>query len=612
MMNKKNYFRIFMVLTVAAIGLYALAPAHAGQGTPQASITLKNSAVAFCNVQENDWTLIKTNDQSGQPVASPTDVTWTITATKTAGASTICANGFVQVTNTGSADATIGNIVVNLQKPRTGANTGACRNVPWVSAAADMADATDGNAATSANILASASTEVKACNAVQGAGNYNVWGAQGTFARMPGSGDLQFTDADTNDIWAITPQKVIQPGETVNLFFSAKFDNDALGFADLQSLRTEVIVSFGNSGSRGGSGASGSNIDINGNGIVDPDEANVRSVPTRVTKSLPELFQCNDEVDLTDALSATGTAGYENVGGTTFPVTTSTGGTWTVTATVTGGENGGTVTNTVKLAGQGQELGLTYNTGEIDPITQLPITAEKTFTCCEAADLTAASSVEVGAVAAGPEFEDKDYCTNKVVDWPVESTGQPPHTFTLKNFNLSAFQTAFSSGLTIGYVANYDAHWYATTPGYTSLPQAIYSATGTAGPLTEDLTNPIIMAGGPFTGEVAALALNVGFSDQNRSSGPSGMPNPWPANFGSLKYENAGKPLDGFTIAQILAAANEVAGQYRTPDYYGFPSDTAGFTAFRVLLSNINGAFATVGSNICKASQFAQDHLRKP
>jgi hypothetical protein len=130
--KKKDHLGIFMVLTVAAIGLCVLPPAHAGQGTPQASITLKNSTVEFCNVQENDWTLDKTNDQTVQPVPSPTDVTWTITAAKTAGEKTICANGFMQVTNTGSADATIGNIVVNLQKPRTGANTGACRNVPWV------------------------------------------------------------------------------------------------------------------------------------------------------------------------------------------------------------------------------------------------------------------------------------------------------------------------------------------------------------------------------------------------------------------------------------------------------------------------------------------------
>jgi hypothetical protein len=614
--RNKRLFVGLMGLAAMVLG-GPLSPANAGQGTPQASVTLKNSVVAFCNVQENDWTLTKTNDQSVQPVPSPTDVTWTITATKTAGAKTICADGYMQVTNTGSAPATIGNIVVNLQRPRSGGNTGACRNVPWISAAADVADATNGNAATSANIVASASTEVMACNAAQGPPNYTVSGAQGTFVTSEGSGDLEFTDADSNSIWALTPQQAIQPGGTVSLFFSAKFDNDALGFADLQSLRPEVIVSFGNSGARGGSGSSASNIDVNGNGSVDTDEANVRSVPTRVTQSLPELFQCNDEVTLTDNLSADGTAGYDNISGDTFPVTTSIGGSWTVTATVTGGDSGGTVTNTANLAGEGQEHVLTYNTGQIDPITGLPIMAEKTFTCCVAADLTKESSVEVGAVgAAGPEFNDGDYCTNSSGDWPVSTTttGPPPHvtTWSLKNFDATAFTSAFSSGLGIGYVGTgtlFDALWQANATGYANLPQAINGGTGTAGPLTSDLTNPTSMAGGSFTAEVATLALNVGFSGKNTTSGSPAI---WPAGFGALIYVNPGAPLDGMTVAAILDAANDVAGQYALPSDYGFVSGTAGFTALGNLLSSIDGAFATAGANICKASQFAQDHLQKP
>ena len=384
---------------------------------PQASITLKNSAIEFCNVQDNVWTLDKTNDQAIQPVSSPTDVTWTIMATKTPGAKTICADGFVTVTNTGSANATIGNIVVNLQKPRTGPNSGACRNIPWVSAAADVAEATHGDAATLANIVAAASAENHNCNfSSQGAHNYTVSGAKGTFIETAGSGALEFIDADSNDIWAISPEQVIPPGGTVNLFFSAKFDNDVLGLPDGQSLRTEVIVTFGNAGARGGSGAVGKSIDIDGDGIVNTtDEANVRSVPTRVTKNLPPLLICNDEVTLDDALSANGTAGFDNVGGDTFPLTTDDGGTWTVTATVTGGAEGGTVTNTVTLSGESEEIVLTYNTGKLDA-NGFPITAEKSFICCEGADLEAESSVQVAGESAlpQPEFADGDYCTHKI------------------------------------------------------------------------------------------------------------------------------------------------------------------------------------------------------
>jgi hypothetical protein len=616
-----TYFAAF-----AAVAILAL-PTWAGKGgVPQASITLQNSTVVFCNVQENDWTLEKTNDQAVQPVGSPTDVTWTITATKTPGAKTICADGFVTVTNTGSGDATIGNIVVNLQKPRPGPNSGACKNISWVSVAADMADATHGDAATHANILAAASAENAACNASKGPPNYTTSGSKGTFSTTAGSGLLEFTDADSNTIWALNPQQVIPPGGTVNLFFSAKFDNDVLNLPDNQSLRTEVIVSFGNAGARGGSGAVGTNIDIDGDGCIDSapsancgnhdgDEANVRSVPTRITQNLPPLEQCNDEVTIDDALSANGTAGFGNVGGDTFPVTTSEGGTWTVTATVTGGTDGGTVTNEATLTGESLEITVTTNV--IDPDTGFPI--ELTFTCCEGADLSAESSVQVNGEnqeLPPPEFADGDFCTHTVQQWPDENTSVHPHTFSLVNFDAAKFAAAFPLGARIGFIGGgslFDALWNASATGYAHMAQAIAGASGSAGPLTADLVDPTSMAGGSFTGEVAALTLNVGFSGVTTSSGP---PASFPAGFGALVYHDAGQPLDGLTIAQILAAANEVAGQNQDPTDFGFASGNPGFVAFQLVLQKINDSFSKASpgndQNACGVKQFAQDHLTKP
>lgn len=603
---------------LAAIATVAL-PTWAGKGgVPQASITLQNSTVVFCNVQENDWTLDKTNDQPNQPVDSPTDVTWTITATKTAGAKTICANGFVTVTNTGSGDATIGNIVVNLQKPRTGPNSGVCKNIPWVSAAADMANANDGDAADSANIVAAGSQENQACNqSAQGAHNYTTSGAKGTFITTTASGLLEFTDADSNTVWALKPEQVIPPGGTVNLFFSAKFDNDVLNFPDNQSLRTEVLVTFGNAGARGGSGAVGTNIDIDGDGVVNhTDETNVRTVPTRITQNLPPVVQCNDEVTIDDTLSADGTAGYENVGGSiTFPFLTSEGGTWTVTATVTGGTAGGTVTNKATLTGEDQEI--TVITSVIDPDTGYPF--EFTFTCCVGADLEAESSVQVNGTEQPlppPEFADGDFCTNTVQQWPLEDKSTHPHTFMLENFDAAAYAADFPSGTRIGFIGGgslFDALWNANATGYAALAQAIAGANGSAGPLTADLVDATSMAGGSFTGEVAALTLNVGFSGKTTSSGP---PASFPAGFGALVYHDAGGPLDGLTVAQILAAANQVAGQNKLPTDYGFASGNAGFVAFQLVLQNINGSFSKANSgndqNVCGAKQFAQDHLTKP
>jgi hypothetical protein len=141
------------VLTLGATAAFA----------QQASITLLNCNNALCNANDTAWTLAKEPDSSS--FTGDATITWTVTATKGAtSANLISVNGFITVKNTGTADATIGNIVVNLQKPRTGPNTGACRNVPWVSAAADVATANRGDAA-SANIVTAASTEVAGCNA---------------------------------------------------------------------------------------------------------------------------------------------------------------------------------------------------------------------------------------------------------------------------------------------------------------------------------------------------------------------------------------------------------------------------------------------------------------
>ncbi len=139
-MTKITKFTSLIATLVAIAVLFAGGPVFADKaGTPQASITLINCNNELCNANDTAWTLDKT--PASQSLTGNNTITWAVTATK--GATTdnfISINGFITVKNTGTADATIGNIVVNLQKPRTGPNTGACRNVPWVSAAADVAN----------------------------------------------------------------------------------------------------------------------------------------------------------------------------------------------------------------------------------------------------------------------------------------------------------------------------------------------------------------------------------------------------------------------------------------------------------------------------------------
>src|SRR5215510_8511398 len=105
----------FVAMTVS--GLLISKPSSAA-GTPQASITLTNCDEKFCYTHQNNWTLTKevTNTNVVNGVGT---VTWTIAATNSSGATSFTVHGTLTVTNTGTAPATIGNIVVNLQKPNS-------------------------------------------------------------------------------------------------------------------------------------------------------------------------------------------------------------------------------------------------------------------------------------------------------------------------------------------------------------------------------------------------------------------------------------------------------------------------------------------------------------
>lgn len=190
-------------LAVAALLIPFAAFAAPGGGLPQASITLQNCDAQYCYTHNNTWTLTKAI--TGNTVVDGAGtVTWTISAIKSDGGTTFVVHGGLTIFNSGSAPATIGNIVVNLQKPNSLKIAG--KNVPWVSAAADIADAT------SANVVTGGSAESQPFNAAFGAGNYTVSGAMGTFTETAGSGALEFTDASNNTLFSLEPQPVIPVG----------------------------------------------------------------------------------------------------------------------------------------------------------------------------------------------------------------------------------------------------------------------------------------------------------------------------------------------------------------------------------------------------------------
>ena len=244
------------LVTAVVLLTFAISSAPAvAQSSARAGVSLTGADATLTQGSSTPWTL----EKSGSVDSTSRTVTWSISAIE--GSTThgeLAVRGQISVTNTGAAGATIGNLVVNLQT-RSGAT--------WRTRSSDVADATSDDAATRAVVVPSASSE-------------NV----GSFTENGASGALLFTDTTTNSLFALSPKVTIAPGATVALRFVANFDNSVLRLRTGESIRAEVIVSFGNSGP---SGASAPRLDIDGSGAIDPDESYVRSVPARLGLTVP-------------------------------------------------------------------------------------------------------------------------------------------------------------------------------------------------------------------------------------------------------------------------------------------------------------------------------------
>jgi hypothetical protein len=467
-----------------------------------ASVSLTSSNAALTQTSDTSWTLTKTGavDTAGKTV------TWTITATK---GSTVpgqlVVSGFMTVNNTGSVGATIGNIVVNLQ---------ARSNNSWVSQSVDVADATSGDAATVAHIDPKASSENKA-----------------TFTENSASGQLQFEDANNNTVFSLQPEKTIAPGATVSLLFSATFDNNVLGLAVGRAVRAEVIVSFGNAGAQP---PSAPNTDINGNGIIDPDEAWVRSIPTRLGLTVPAQTPDNSTVTITDTPSDIATTGTVTFSGSSFNIGSTTG---TVSVHYDGGTSGGTITNCAHLTGSGTMV----NVGGFP----FPIVSPIHLTACDT-ETIGATTCTPGAPGCG--WHDGDMLSFTQGDWGGASAAATG----LLSSDYDAVYGGASDIVAVGL----------PSPGFSmgfNAPTAVIAylpAAGTIGPLTANLLNPTSSASGSFGGDVLALQLNVDFSDAGFLHGAASI------KLGDLSLCGFGAlpALNGMTVRQFLATVNTLLG----------------------------------------------------
>jgi hypothetical protein len=532
----------------AVVMAVAAAPAVAQQG----SLTLKDADVELCHRNETAWTISKDGSlANGQ-------ITWTVTVTKgNVTPNALSGFGFVRIFNSGSANATLGNIVVNLQR-RQGNK--------WVTASSDVANATSGDAATNALVVKGASSEGKS-----------------SFTENEGSGPLSFTDANSNSIFSLVPQFSLPAGQALDLLYHAEFDNSFLQIPAGELVRFEVIVSFGNAGARGGSGATGSWIDINGNGTLDSVEKNVRSVPSRLTRAVPALEECAKSVLLSDTeecLAATGTvvlSGFSTTigGGLGTEVLTDSAvrTTWVQAAP---GLLGGQVTNTATLDSPGDSIVLE---GPLDLLTGLPIYSYE-VECCPGLHLEASDTVLVPGL--DPEgFPDGSYTTFSHGGWSAPPNGGNPGALLVANFAAVYPEGVVEVGIPLlgGFSMTF------TSPE--AVQAYIKKGDGTASSLTADLNDPTSSSSGVFGVQVLALRLSVDFSDKAVTE----------EGFGDLVLYGTGGSLDGQTVSQILSVAETALGGGGLPSGYTF--DT-----LNTLIDNLNRAFDNGNT-----SSWAQDFL---
>ena len=554
-----------------------------GAFAQQASITLTQCDGKPCYSHDNTWTIEKkvTENTVANGVGT---VTWTVTATKdSSAAATYSVHGGVTIKNTGSAPATIGNIVVNLQKPNSPKKGS---NASHVSIAANVADATQGDAATKAYLVASGSQENAATNAAWGTNNYTVSGAQGTFKETSCSGTLEFTDASNNTLFSLVPQPVIPVGESVTLLYHATFNTACLP-APGTALRVETLVSFGNAGARGGSGATASNVDINGDGLMNAGEDKVRTVPCRIAMApLPAApDETNDSVSLGDAISASGTVTVSNVQNN-VPATTNVSGSWTVSADVDAGTDGGQVCNEATLDGttESGELNVIIGYDTSDPLNPIPVYL--TYECAEAAHGSALACASISAPEPEIDLTDGDFCSFS--QGGLGGSGYP------YNMLAANFVTLYPSGVEVGIAG---AGGFSMKFTSASAVQTYLPAGGPANKLTADSSNPTSTSAGQFGGQVLALKLNVALSGAGATN----------SGFGDLYYCDAVSSLNGKTVKEILDAAEIALGGGALPAGYTYAT-------LATLTANLDLSFDGKDAqfpNCGVESEWAAQHLSK-
>jgi hypothetical protein len=505
---------------------------HLGGPGGHADIRLASSQVSLLQTSDTAWSLAKT----GSVDSIARTVTWTLVATK--GATTgghLVVDGYLNVQNKGNGPATIGNIVASLQTRVNG---------HWVTQVSDVADATHGDAATSANIVGGVVTE------------------------GPGSGTLSFMDRATNTVFSLVPEVSVPAHTTERLLFAATFDNNQLHLATGTQTRTQVTVTFGNH-PNGGGNHTDENVDINGNGVIDPDEAKVRSVTTQFETYVPSTQAANATVTLADSAADITSSGTVTFG---TPLITLGATSGTVTVSYDPGASGGSITNCGHATGHG----ITDPVGSDTFVVVSPVELD----ACNTQTIVQHTCVP-GAPGCG--WHDGDMLTYSQANWGDATSNAG-------TLLAASYDTTYQSTLGVFEIGIPGAGGFSVRFSSESHLQDYLPASGAPAALDSDMLDPLSTSAGVFGGEVSGLKLNVDFSDAGVLHGTAAV------KLGDLTLCNmALAGLNNTTVRDFLAMANTALGGGATP---------YAITDLDPIANQLNGAFGAGA-----ASTFAQQSL---
>ena len=204
------------------------------------------------------------------------------------------------------------------------------------------------------------------------------------------------------------------------------------------------------------------------------------------------------------------------------------------------------------------------------------------------------SAVALLSIVYGPArattVADHEFVTASQVGW-----GDIPTPFNFAGLLVANYASVYAPSdlfeIGIPGPTGFSIVWSNTTDLLTFLPSS-----GVPAALDSDLVDPTSSSAGSFAGEVAALKLNIDFSDAGLLTHPTSV------TFGDLELVNftgALSGLNGLSVRDLLGQVNGLLG-----------GGAAGYTIDDVFdtLDDVNASFNEGGA----ATSFAEDHLEFP